>query len=155
MRHQDTRDAESHNCERKCPNLIYSVLPFESMETTFATIIERLSQHRTDMPRTIIYCQSQDKCAQLYLLMKLLFYYESVKDSVLKAFTQTSSPLRIVIATIACHRHPWYTLCCALGTTRRHGAIRAGNRTSWQRWPCYIALQISGWFHGQILQKWR
>lgn len=103
-----------------------SVVPFESMETTFITLIERLRNERTNMPRTIIYCQSQDKCAQLYLLMKLvlrgehlepigapdlpefrLFDYftsathASIKDSVLKAFTDTTSPLRIVIATIA------------------------------------------------------
>ena len=108
------------------PNIIYSVLPFESMETTFNTLIERLRNERINMPRTIIYCQNQDNCAQLYLLMKLtlkeerlepigapdlpefrLFDYftsathASIKDCVLKAFTHPSSPLRIVIATIA------------------------------------------------------
>ena len=107
-------------------NLVYSVLPFESMETTFKVVIERLRKERTHMPRTILYCQSQDKCAQLYLLMKMLLREErvepigapdlpefrlcdyftsathaSIKDGVLKAFTQISSPLRIVIATIA------------------------------------------------------
>ena len=107
-------------------NLVYSVLPFESMETTFKAVIERLRKERTHMPRTIIYCQIQDKCAQLYLLMKMLLREErvepigapdlpefrlcdyftsathaSIKDGVLKAFTQISSPLRIVIATIA------------------------------------------------------
>lgn len=75
---------------------------------------------------TIIYCQNQDRCAQLYLLMKLILKQErlepigapdlpefrhfdyftsathaSIKDCVLKAFTQPSSPLRVVIATIA------------------------------------------------------
>lgn len=108
------------------PNIIYSVLPFESMETTFKALIERLRNERVNMPRTIIYCQNQDKCAQLYLLMKLILKQErlepigapdlpefrlfdyftsathaSIKDCVLKAFTQPSSPLRIVIATIA------------------------------------------------------
>lgn len=78
------------------------------------------------MPRTIIYCQTQDKCAQLYLFMKFLLKEErvepvgapdlpefrlfdyftsaihaSVKDGILKAFLQPTSPLRIVIATIA------------------------------------------------------
>lgn len=107
-------------------NLIYSVLRFESMEITFNNVIQTLKSERTKMPRTIIYCQHQDKCAQLYLLMKMmlgeervepvgapdlpefrLFDYftsathESVKDGILKAFTQPDSSLRLVIATIA------------------------------------------------------
>ena len=96
------------------------------MDTSFITLIERLRNERTNMPRTIIYCQSQDKCAQLYQLMKLVLREEhldpigahdlpefrffdyftsathaSIKDSVLKAFTDITSPLWIVIATIA------------------------------------------------------
>ena len=107
-------------------NIIYSVLPFESIETSFRRIIQRLRVERTRMPRTIIYCQTQDKCAQLYVLMKFhlkeerveplgapdlpeyrLFDYftsathPSVKDGILKAFVQPTSPLRIVIATVA------------------------------------------------------
>lgn len=108
------------------PNLIYSVRTFESMESTFSQMINTLKKERTKMPKTIIYCQHQDKCAQLYLQMKMmlreervepvgapdlpefrLFDYftsavhESVKDGVLKMFTTIGSPLRIVIATIA------------------------------------------------------
>ena len=100
------------------PNIIYSVLSFKSMETTFKGLIERLRKERVHMPRTIIYCQHQDKCAQLYLLMKLILKEEhlehigtpdlpefrlfdyftsathaSIKDCVLKSFTQPSSPL--------------------------------------------------------------
>lgn len=107
-------------------NIVYSVLPFESVETSFSYMIQRLQKERTRMPRTIIYCQTQDKCAQLYLLMKFLLKEErvepvgapdlpefrlfdyftsaihtSVKDGILKAFVQPTSPLRIVIATIA------------------------------------------------------
>ena len=108
------------------PNLVYSVLTFESMEITFSGMIQRLKKERTRMPRAIIYCQQQDKCVQLYLQMKIiigeervkpigapdlpefrLFDYftsathKSVKDGVLKAFTEPVSPLHIVIATIA------------------------------------------------------
>ena len=108
------------------PNLIYSIHKFESMETTFHKLIQTLRRERTRMPRTIIYCQQEDKCAQLYLLMKMvmgeervepvgapdlpefcLFDYftsathESVKDEILKVFTQPSSSLRVVIATVA------------------------------------------------------
>ena len=108
------------------PNIIYSVRTFESMESTFNQMIQTLKKERTKMPRTIVYCQHQDNCAQLYLQMKMmlgeerveplgapdlpefrLFDYftsavhESVKESVLKVFTMPGSPLRIVIATIA------------------------------------------------------
>ena len=107
-------------------NIVYSVLPFESVETSFSYMIQRLQKERTRMPRTIIYCQTQDKCAQLYLLMKFLLKEErvepvgapdlpefrlfdyftsaihtSVKDGILKAFVRPTSPLCIVIATIA------------------------------------------------------
>ena len=88
------------------------------METTFQPLMERLRNECVNMSRTIIYCQSQDNCTQLYLLMKLtlkeerleligapdfrefhLFDYfmstthASIKDCVLKAFTQPLSPL--------------------------------------------------------------
>ena len=107
-------------------NLIYGVLRFESVEITFNNVIQTLKSERTKMPRTIIYCQHQDKSAQLYLLMKMMFgeehvepvgapnlsefrlfdYFtsatrESVKDGILKAFTQPDSSLHLVIATIA------------------------------------------------------
>ena len=49
------------------------------METTFKTVIQRLRIERTHMTRTIICCQSQGKCAQLYLLMKILLRVERVK----------------------------------------------------------------------------
>lgn len=114
----------SENINKK--NIVYSVFPFESLETSFSHMIQTLQRERTKMPKTIVYCRTQDKCAQLYLLMKFtlkeervdpvgapdlpefrLFDYftsathASVKDGVLKAFLQPGSPLRIVIATIA------------------------------------------------------
>lgn len=106
-------------------NIIYRVQHFTSMEVTFSNLVLALKRNRVDMQRTLIYCQMQDHCAQLYLFMRAvlgeesthppgslnlpefrLFDYftsathPSVKDGVLRAFT-TSSPLRIVIATIA------------------------------------------------------
>ena len=95
------------------------------METTFKGLMERLRKERVHMPRSIIHCQNQEKCAQLYLLMKLILKEEclepigapdlpesrlfdyfasathaSIKDCILKSFTQPSSPLQIVIAMI-------------------------------------------------------
>ena len=49
------------------------------METTFKGLMERLRKERVHMPRTIIYCQNQDKCAQLYLLMKLILKEERLE----------------------------------------------------------------------------
>lgn len=106
-------------------NIIYSVVKFKSMEETFINMIFMLKTRRTNMPRTLIYCQRQDQCAQLYLLMRAIIGKESthppgsanlpkfrlfdcftsathpaVKDEILHAFT-TPSPLRVVVATIA------------------------------------------------------
>ena len=114
----------SENINKK--NIIYSVLNFESLETSFSHMIKTLQKERTKMPKTIVYCKTQDRCAQLYLLMKFILKEErvdpvgapdlpefrlfdyftsathaSVKDGVLKAFLQPGSPLRVVIATIA------------------------------------------------------
>lgn len=51
------------------PNIVFSVLEFQSMETTFEPLIEKLRIERTSMGRTLIYCRTQDACAQLYLWM--------------------------------------------------------------------------------------
>ena len=100
-------------------SIVYSVLPFESVETSFSSIT-RLRKERTRLPRTIIYCQTQDNCAQLYLFVKFLLgkerveplgapdipefwlfdyftsaIHSSVKDDILKAFVQSMSPLRM------------------------------------------------------------
>ena len=61
------------------PNIIYSVHTFESMEGTFNQMIQTLKKERTKMPRTILYCQHQDNCAQLYLQMKLMLGEEHVE----------------------------------------------------------------------------
>ena len=59
----------SENINKK--NIIYSVLHFESLETSFNHMIQTqtLQKERTKMPKTIVYCQTQDRYAQLYLLM--------------------------------------------------------------------------------------
>ena len=61
------------------PNLIYGIRTFESMESTFSQMIYTLKKERSKMPRTIVYCQHQDKCAQLYLQMKMMLGEERVE----------------------------------------------------------------------------
>lgn len=106
-------------------NIIYGVAKFASMEESFMRMIMLLKTRRTDMPRTLVYCQMQDQCARLYLLMRAVLGSDSthppgspnlpkfrlfdcftssthplVKDEILRAFT-TPSSLRVVVATIA------------------------------------------------------
>ena len=60
-------------------NIIYDVVSFDSMEGTFYKLILTLKRLRSSMPRTIIYCQQQDHCPQLYLLMKAMLGGESTE----------------------------------------------------------------------------
>ena len=51
-------------------NVVLSVLPFESLETTFRPMMNKIKLERVQMGRTIIFCQ-QETCARLYLLFNL------------------------------------------------------------------------------------
>ena len=106
-------------------NVILRVSPFDSFETTFCPLIDKLKRERVKMERTIIYCQKQETCARLYLLFRLALKKEltepigypdlpqfrivdmftsgthpSVKDSIVSSFT-SKSVLRVLIATVA------------------------------------------------------
>ena len=108
------------------PNIVFSVREFQSMETTFEPLIEKLRRERTSMDRALIYCRTQDACAQLHLWMSCclgkdktdppnapdipkfrLFdmftacTHPGVKTKILESITSNTAPLRIVIATIA------------------------------------------------------
>ena len=52
-------------------NLIFRVLPYESLEMTFRPVIDELRRQRVRMEKTLIYCQQQETCARLYLLFRL------------------------------------------------------------------------------------
>ena len=108
------------------PNLVLSVRNFESMETTFYPVVEKLRKERTSMGRILVYYWTQDTCAQLYLWMSCFMGPEKtdppnapdmpkyrlfdmftacthpeVKAEILHQITTEESPLRLVIATIA------------------------------------------------------
>ena len=51
-------------------NMVFSVARFESLETTFRPTMEKLKYERINMQRTLIFCKSQETCAQLYLMFK-------------------------------------------------------------------------------------
>ena len=108
------------------PNVKYAVSPFTSMNESFLPIICAVARKRTDMGRLIIFSPTLEECAKLYLLFRKQlgtdFLYpsdapdlskyrlvdmftscteEGVKNQILKSFTSPTSPLRVVIATIA------------------------------------------------------
>ena len=64
------------------PNIIHSVLPFKLMEAAFKAIIDRLRNEHVCMPMSILCCKSRDKCAQLYLFMKLILKKNGWNQSV-------------------------------------------------------------------------
>ena len=101
---------------------------FESLESTFNSIIQKLKMERFNLGRTIIYCQKQETCARLYLLFWLALNREftepvgypdllrfwmvdmfasgthpSVKESIISSLTKPSSEsvIRMLIATVA------------------------------------------------------
>lgn len=108
------------------PNIILSVCYYVSLDVSFGPVVEELRNARTSLGRTIIYCQKQEECANLYLFFKMCMGNEilepqdaldlpqyrlvdmfmssthpSVKEEILQCFTSASAPLRIVICTIA------------------------------------------------------
>lgn len=108
---------------------MYAVtLKSKTMEETFAPLVEKLRRQRANMGRVIVFCRRYEDVTRIYLYMKsrlgqemfdpngapnLVKYmyhlldtftactHTSVKDAIVAAFTDGSSPLRIVIATIA------------------------------------------------------
>ena len=106
-------------------NLMYSVGAFTTVSETFKPLLGRLKKDRGACPRTIVYCQSFNTCADIYIYLarglgiqltepmdapniprfRLVDMYTSVtdqhqKDEIISMFTKPSQ-LRVVIATIA------------------------------------------------------
>ena len=108
-------------------NIMYIVeKKLETMEETFAPLVEELKRQRTQMDRVIIFGRTYENVTSIYLYMKSRLGQEmlepigapnlvrfrlldmftacthaGVKNAILEAFTNKSSPLRVVIATIA------------------------------------------------------
>ena len=57
-------------------NMVFSVAHFESLETTFRLTMEKPKHECTNMQRTLIFCKSQETCAQLYLMFKFFLREE-------------------------------------------------------------------------------
>ena len=106
-------------------NLSYSVGTFTTFSETLKPLLDRLKKERGGCPRTIVYCQSFNTCADIYIYLarglgfqltepmvapniprfRLVDMYTSVtdqhhKDEIIPLFTKPSQ-LRVVIATIA------------------------------------------------------
>ena len=107
------------------PNIHYVVKPFESIPSTFASLLETLQTELCVLPRVIIYCRKYKDCSDLYKFFKkglgqdftkpsdapdianfrLVDMFTACTDVVTKTriienFTKPSQ-LRIVIATVA------------------------------------------------------
>lgn len=54
------------------PNICYDVRPRTEVDTDFFSLVTTLREKMVDTPRVIVYCQSRDRCADLYAH----FHYE-------------------------------------------------------------------------------
>ena len=107
-------------------NIKYLVAGHVTMDKTFGPIANQLYEHHTNVGRTIIFCQKLDDCCKLYRYFRqklgdhftfpcgspdlcrnrVVDMFHSctepcIKDSIIKNFSTSASPLRVVIATIA------------------------------------------------------
>ena len=107
-------------------NVTYWVAERESVETCFGPVVEKLKVLRCTLPRMIIYCSEYEDCSTLYRFFKdslcseftepigapdhsrlrLVDMYtsltnQSVKEDIVKNFSVSHSPLRVVICTVA------------------------------------------------------
>ena len=109
------------------PNITYELsVKRETVEETLAPLVEQLRRERNIMDRVLIFCQKYDDVTHIYHFMRSRLGKESyhpvgapnlvkyrlfdmftacthptVKEGIVSAFTNTNSPLRIVVATIA------------------------------------------------------
>lgn len=51
-------------------NIMYAVRSFKSIPVTFGPLLEKLRKERQAFPRTVIYCQHLEECADLWLYFK-------------------------------------------------------------------------------------
>ena len=108
------------------PNIKYSVVKKEvDIEETFAPLVEEVRRCRVSMDRVIIFCRTYEHVSQIYLYLKSRIGQEfvepvgapdlakyrlvdmftacttpKVKECIIRSFTDYTSPLRVVIATV-------------------------------------------------------
>lgn len=108
-------------------NIYYSVEKREGdIEQTFTALVNEIREKRLGVPRVIIFCRSYEDVGHIYSFMKSSLGKEavepvgapdvarfrlvdmftactekSVKNTIIHNFTETDSPLRVVIATVA------------------------------------------------------
>ena len=107
-------------------NIVYSVYPAETIEGTFAPLVEEIRRKRTSMEKVIIFCRTYDESSRIYLFLRSRLSvfgvqpigapdlsrfrlvemftactHRDVKDSILVNFTCAEGVLRVVVATVA------------------------------------------------------
>ena len=108
------------------PNITLHVVPFTTMKMCFLPIAQQIYSQQTAIGRCIIFCQRLDDCPKLYRFFRtslgerftypirapdlcgnrLVDMFHSctepaIKDKIIESFTTPSSPLCVVIATVA------------------------------------------------------
>ena len=108
------------------PNITFHVSPFVTIDKCFGPIAEQLYTNQTDLGRCIIFCPTLDDCPKLYRYFRMSlrdrFTYPvgapdvcgnrlvdmfhsctepCIKEKIIEAFSTPSSPLRLIIATVA------------------------------------------------------
>ncbi len=109
------------------PNIKYVVHANpDSLEETFAPLVEEIRYRRVQMDRVIIYCRTYDSCSMIYLYLRSRLKAEAtepvgakdlavfrlvdmfnacttpaVKEKILQSFCSPGGVLRVVVATVA------------------------------------------------------
>ena len=52
------------------PNITYSVLAAETVEETFAPLVEEIRQKSTSMDKVIVFCHTYDDSSRIYLFIR-------------------------------------------------------------------------------------
>lgn len=106
-------------------NIMYAVIQCNTIQETFSKLVTVVAEESLSVPKMIIYCQSKDDCANLYLYLKdklkekfvypndapdlpqyrMVDMYTSstdpeIKDIIMEQFCKKENP-RVLIATVA------------------------------------------------------
>ena len=107
------------------PNIMYAVIQMNTIQETFSALVTAVAEQSLSMPKIIIYCQSKDDCASLYMYFKdmlrekfvfpndapdlpkyrMVDMYTSstdpeVKEVIIQQFSKKQTP-KVLIATVA------------------------------------------------------
>ena len=62
-------------------NIMYAVIQMNTIQETFSALVTAVAEQSLSMPKIIIYCQSKDDCASLYMCFKDMLYEKFVFPS--------------------------------------------------------------------------